>query len=127
MNYEYLRVREDSASLKYHYMGIDLGSAGKGAACDTALASYAESGADGAGGGRGRQRGRVRRKAGRALRGSITVRNPYSEEDGETAMGVMEITEGFVSTSGTYEKQREADGVTYHHLIQREHRLAGRQ
>lgn len=116
VNYEDLRVREDSASLKYHYMGIDLGSAGKGAACDTALASYAESGADGAVVAVGGSVGVFGEKPdGSAW--SITVRNPYSEEDGETAMGVMEITEGFVSTSGTYEKQREVDGVTYHHLI----------
>ena len=50
INYEDLRVKEEenSASLKYHYMGVDLGSAGKGAACDTAVSSYASSGISGA-------------------------------------------------------------------------------
>ena len=48
---------------------------------------------------------------------SITVRNPYSSDDGEEILGVMEMEEGFVSTSGSYEKQCEVDGVVYHHLI----------
>ena len=118
VNYEELRVKEEeaSASLKYHYMGVDLGSAGKGAGCDEAVASYAESGVSAAIAAVGGSVGVFGTKPDGTL-WSITVRNPYSAEDGEEILGVMEIAEGFVSTSGSYEKTREADGVTYHHLI----------
>lgn len=118
INYEDLRVKEEenSASLKYHYMGVDLGSAGKGAACDTAVSSYASSGISGAIAAVGGSVGVYGQKPDGSP-WSITVRNPYSAEDGEEILGVMEITEGFVSTSGSYEKQKEVDGVVYHHLI----------
>ena len=118
VNYEDLRVKEEepSASLKYHYMGVDLGSAGKGAGCDEAVASYAASGVSAAIAAVGGSVGVYGTKPDGTL-WSITVRNPYSAGDGEEILGVMEIAEGFVSTSGSYEKTREADGVTYHHLI----------
>lgn len=118
VNYEDLRVKEEenSASLKYHYMGVDLGSAGKGAACDVAVSSYASSGISGAIAAVGGSVGVYGEKPDGSP-WSITVRNPTSAQDGEEVLGVMEITEGFVSTSGSYEKQKEVDGVLYHHLI----------
>ena len=118
VNYEDLRVKTDecSASLKYHYMGIDLGSVGKGAGCDEAVASYEASGLTGAIVAVGGSVGVYGQKPDGSP-WSITVRNPYSAEDGEESLGVMEVETGFVSTSGCYEKQREADGVVYHHLI----------
>lgn len=118
VNYEDLRVKEDesSASLKYHYMGVDLGSIGKGAGCDTAVASYASSGISGAIAAVGGSVGVYGEKPD-GTPWSITVRNPYSSDDGEEILGVMEMEEGFVSTSGSYEKQCEVDGVVYHHLI----------
>ena len=49
VNYKDLRVdaEENSASLKLHYMAVDLGAVGKGAACTEAVSAYAEAGAEG--------------------------------------------------------------------------------
>lgn len=117
VNWEDLRVdtEENRASLKYHYMGIDLGSVGKGAGCDAAAAAYQEAGVSGivsVGG----SVGMYGQKPDGSL-WSVAVRNPFSQEDGQATMGTLALQEGFLSTSGSYEKQATADGVTYHHLL----------
>lgn len=118
IEYTNLRIDETQnlASLRNHYMAVDLGSAGKGAACDAAVAVYKESnincGIIAVGGSVGTY--------GQKPDGSpweIAVRNPYSEEDGETAMGTLSLDGGFLSTSGSYEKTFTKDGKTYHHLL----------
>ena len=43
----------------------------------------------------------------------VSVRNP----DTDGALGVLSVSSGFLSTSGSYEKQFTEDGVTYHHLL----------
>lgn len=117
VDYKNLRVNEadSSASLKSHYMAIDLGGVGKGAACDAAVAAYRKSGADSAVVAAGGSIGVYGTKAaGTPWR--IAVRDPKSS-DRNTAMGRLDLREGFVSTSGTYEKQFTENGVTYHHLL----------
>ena len=48
----------------------------------------------------------------------ISVRDPdKSVDDSDAGMGVLELSEGFVSTSGVYEKYFEQDGILYHHLL----------
>ena len=43
----------------------------------------------------------------------VSVRNP----DTEGSLGVLSLSGGFLSTSGSYEKQFTEDGVTYHHIL----------
>lgn len=118
VSYEDLRLDEEdcSASLKYHYMGIDLGSVGKGAACDAAIKAYQEAGAEAGivavGGSIG--------VFGAKRNGSpwnIAVRDPDSGGDKTQALGSLDLESGFVSTSGSYERYFVEDGVTYHHLL----------
>lgn len=94
--------------------GIDLGSVGKGAACDTAVKAYQAQGCS----------------AGLAVVGgsigmfgtkddgspwNIGVRDPNGDTTAQ--LGTLALTGGFVSTSGTYEKTRTIDEIPYHHLI----------
>ncbi|MBP3436523.1 MAG: FAD:protein FMN transferase [Clostridia bacterium] len=92
--------------------GIDLGSAGKGYATDV-LASYLkEKGKTGliAVGG---SIACVGKKTGDW---KIGVRNPFSQER-ESLLGVLSLREGFVSTSGSYEKRFFYEGKEYHHIL----------
>jgi thiamine biosynthesis lipoprotein len=118
VNYKDLRVDESSssASLKNHYMAIDLGGIGKGAACDEAVAAYRKAGADSAIIAVGGSVGVYGTKADRTP-WHIAVRDPKSSDQNAAAMGQIDLSEGFVSTSGTYEKQFTENGVTYHHLL----------
>ncbi len=43
----------------------------------------------------------------------VALRDP----DSEGSLGEISIPSGFLSTSGSYEKQFTQDGVTYHHLL----------
>ncbi len=117
VNYEDLRVdvMESSASLKYHYMGIDLGALGKGAAADEAVAAYEASGVDAAVVAVGGSVGVYGEKKDGSL-WSIAVRDPKAGDEG-TSLGTLEIASGFVSTSGSYEKTFEENGSVYHHLL----------
>jgi thiamine biosynthesis lipoprotein len=114
VNYEDLRVKTEnsSASLKMHYMGIDLSSIEKGAACDEAIAAYktakVESGIVAVGssvGVYGTKRDRSPWQ--------IAVRDPKGTSDKATAIGLLDLTSGFASTISSYEKQFKKDGVTY--------------
>lgn len=118
VNYQNLRIdtNNSTASLKNHYMAVDLGGIGKGAACDEAVAAYRSAGADSGiiavGGSVG--------VYGTKFDGSpwrIAVRDPNSSETNAAAMGEIALKSGFVSTSGTYEKQFKQNGITYHHLL----------
>ncbi len=116
VGYEFLRINteENTASLRNHGNGVDLGGIGKGAACDTALEIYRESGIDGAiiavGGSVGVYGSKPDGSAWR-----ISVRDP--EGEAEDGLGVISLKEGCISTSGSYEKTFTQDGVTYHHLL----------
>ena len=93
---------------------VDLGAIGKGYACDM-IKTYLEStdlkGAVVSVGGSILAFGK-RNKAGDKWR--IAVRDPRNEQ---AYIGVVQIDEGFVSTSGDYEKYFEKDGKRYHHLL----------
>ena len=93
--------------------GIDFGSAGKGAACEAAVKALKESGCTSAvvsvGGsvgvfGTGREGGY-----------RIALRDPFGNES--DVNGVFTVSEGYISTSGSYEKCFEYEGKTYHHIL----------
>lgn len=105
-------LEDGTAALQRSGMALDLGAVGKGAACDAAAASYASSGVD---------------RAVVAVGGSVGVygEKPFGEPwkiavrdpRGDGSLGELAIREGFVSTSGSYEKQFTEEGRTYHHLL----------
>ena len=114
VNHSLLRIdeTEQTASLKNLGMAVDLGSVGKGAACDAAVRAYEEAGAKAAiiavGGSVG-----VYGEKSSGKPWSVAVRDP----NGDGSLGSVTLAEGFVSTSGSYEKYFEQDGVLYHHLL----------
>lgn len=118
VNYKNLRIdkTESTASLKLHYMAVDLGAIGEGAACDEAVAAYRSAGAASGIIAVGNSVGVYGVKPGNSP-WQIAVRDPGSTETKSTSMGEIELTSGFVSTSGPYEKSFTKDGVTYHHLL----------
>lgn len=103
---------DGTAALRKYDTALDLGAVGKGAACDEAVKIYAESGVD---------------RAIVAVGGSVGVygEKPFNkpwtvavrDPSGEGALGTLAIYNGFVSTSGSYEKCFTEDGVTYHHIL----------
>ena len=92
----------------------DLGAIGKGLACDV-VREYLEAsevkGAVVSVGGSICAFG-SRNKAGDKWR--IAIKHPEKENE---FIGVVCLNEGFVSTSGDYEKYFELDGVRYHHIL----------
>lgn len=112
----HLKAEEHSASLSFKGMALDLGGAGKGAACDEAIAAYREAEVSAAviavGGSIG--------VYGTKRDGSpwkIAIRNPFSEEGGPSSIATLRMESGFVSTSGVYEKRFTQNGKTYHHIL----------
>lgn len=88
---------------------IDLGAVGKGIACDVAKSTIEKS---------------EIKKAIVAFGGSILlygdtfdvgIRNPLGDAD--DVLGVLDLSEGFVSTSGNYERTSVINGKTYHHIL----------
>ena len=116
VGYGFLTMNEaaQTASLAHQGNGVDLGGIGKGAACDAAVEVYRASDVDAAivavGGSIG-------------LYGSkpddsdwlVAVRDPNGTQN--DSLGVLALQDGFVSTSGSYEKTFTVDGQTYHHLL----------
>lgn len=107
-----LDMEESTASLRNHANAVDLGALGKGAACDAAVAAYETAGVQAAvvavGGSVG-----VYGKKPSGGNWNIAVRDPA----GDGSLGTISVAGGFVSTSGSYEKYFEEDGVLYHHII----------
>ncbi len=102
---------DGTAALRLHDTALDLGAVGKGAACDAAVEAYRESGVD---------------RAVVAVGGSVGVygKKPFGagwviavRDPAGGSLGTVEIQEGFVSTSGSYEKCFTENGKTYHHLL----------
>ena len=112
---DYRKVQTDSKSVSLAKgQSVDLGAVGKGAACDAAKAYLEKSGVKGAVvsvGGSILAFGK-RNKAGDKWR--VAVRHPRQEN---AYIGVINLSEGFVSTSGDYEKYFEKDGIRYHHIL----------
>lgn len=103
---------DGTAVLQTHGTAIDLGAVGKGAACDAAVSAYEDSGAERAVVSVGGSVGVYGEKpSGEPWR--IALRDP----DSEGSLGQLAIPTGFLSTSGSYEKQFTEDGVTYHHIL----------
>ena len=103
---------DSCAALADGGMALDLGAVGKGAACDAAVREYQEAGADAAVIAVGGSVGLYGEKPG-GEPWIVSVRDPGSQE----SLGILELSEGFVSTSGSYEKCFVQDGTTYHHLL----------
>jgi FAD:protein FMN transferase len=118
VSYNNLRIdtASSTASLKYHYMAVDLGAVGRGAACDEAVAAYKASGADCGIIAVGNSVGVYGTKSDQSA-WHIAVRDPNGGEDQSVAMGTIDLTSGFVSTSGPQEKKFSENGITYHHLL----------
>ena len=119
VGYENLRLNEaeQTASLKYHLNALDLGGAGKGAACDAAVRAYEESGAAAAVVAVGGSIGLYGEKPGGGD-WLIAIRDPNVKmEDESTGLGTLALSSGYVSTTGVYEKYFEEDGKTYHHIL----------
>lgn len=94
---------------------IDLGAVGKGLACDYIM-SYLRAAEDIDGavvsvGGSNVVYGKYN-KAGDKWR--VAVRHPRDEN---SFLGVITLSEGFISTSGDYEKYFEENGKRYHHIL----------
>lgn len=119
VNYQDLRINEadSTASLKKHYEGIDLGSIGKGAACDDVVAAYQNAGIDAGIVAVGGSIGLYGKKPGNS-NWSVAIRDPKTADGNAGSIGTISMEGGqFVSTSGTYEKEFTQDGKTYHHLL----------
>lgn len=95
-------------------MEIDLGAVGKGAACDNVMTYLKASDIKGAVvsvGGSIVAYGSYNKK-GESWK--IAVKHPRSNSE---YLGILSLDEGFVSTSGDYERYFEQDGKRYHHII----------
>lgn len=111
--YDKISIAEDSIILEKE-LSLDLGAIGKGLACDEIKSYLEETNVDGA----------IISVGGSILAyGSyddsgepwqIAVKNPRDEN---SYIGVLKLDEGFVSTSGDYERYFEVDGVRYHHIL----------
>lgn len=113
IGYENIKIEGNKITLTSDCL-IDLGAVGKGLACDM-VKSYLLScddidGAVVSVGGSNVVFGRYN-KAGDKWK--IAVRHPRSENE---FLGIISLDEGFVSTSGDYEKYIIEDGVRYHHI-----------
>jgi FAD:protein FMN transferase len=95
---------------------VDLGAVGKGIACDEAYTILKASSVDSA----------IVSVAGSILlygenpnssdgTWSVGIRDPQG--DANSYCGILTLPEGFVSTSGNYEKVLEVDGKKYHHIL----------
>lgn len=114
--YENVKIKGDTVSLESSCR-VDLGAVGKGAACDM-IKSYLETtdlkGAVVSVGGSILCYG-SRNKAGDKW--SVAIQHPRKENE---LLGVLHLDEGFVSTSGDYERYFEKDGKRYHHIFDAE-------
>lgn len=113
--YEKVRVDGNTVTLGENQL-LDLGAVGKGLACDMAQSVL--------------QTANVRRAlvsvGGSVLThiGSETVKQDFTigirapEKDDFSPFMTVKLTgTNFISTSGNYEKYFEADGITYHHIL----------
>ena len=95
-------------------VGLDLGAAGKGYACDIAIEAYKSAGVSGivAVGGSVGVNG-MKPDGDNFL---VGIRNPFSASVTDIFAGLI-LKSGFVSTSGSYEKFFIEDNNVYHHIL----------
>ncbi len=113
IGYDALKVDGATVTLESE-ASVDLGAVGKGFACDLIKAYLATTEADGAivsVGGSILAYGDYNKKGDDW---SIAIRHPRNESE---FLGVISLSEGFVSTSGDYERYFEKDGKRYHHIF----------
>ncbi len=113
IGYDALKVDGTTVTLESDAK-VDLGAVGKGFACDlikTYLSSTQAEGAIVSVGGSILAYGDYNKKGDKW---SIAVRHPRNESE---FLGVISLDEGFVSTSGDYERYFEEDGKRYHHIF----------
>lgn len=115
VNDDFVQLSEAAQTVSFRQgQVLNLGSVGKGIACDSAVALLESAGADGGvvtvGGSVG--------VFGMPKTGSewkIGIRDPFGDENRYFA--VISLKNGFLSTSGSYEKQFTENGRNYHHLL----------
>ncbi len=108
-----IQIKDNSITLG-EGMEIDLGAVGKGAACDNVMTYLKASDIKGAVisvGGSILAYGSYNKKGDSW---KIAVKHPRNDSE---YLGVLSLKEGFVSTSGDYERYFEKDGKRYHHII----------
>lgn len=113
VNGQELIVNGSSVTLKNPNAALELGAVGKGYACDKAKTvlenSKVKFGTVSVGGSV-----LVWSKTGQKTQ-TVAVRDPLG--DTNDALGVLEMADGVVSTSGNYERYFDLDGVRYHHIL----------
>ena len=113
VDYTKIEIKADSVSVAEGQQ-LDLGAIGKGRACDLVRAYLESKDAPGAVvsvGGSILAYGK-RNKAGDKWR--VAIKHPRNEN---AFLGTILLDEGFVSTSGDYEKYFEQDGKRFHHIL----------
>lgn len=93
---------------------IDLGAVGKGYACDLVYQYLKQTSVKGAAVSVGGSIVVYGKRNAVGDKWRVAVRDPRDEN---AVIGVVNLEEGFVSTSGDYERYFEKDGVRYHHLL----------
>ncbi len=94
--------------------GIDFGAVGKGYACDLLINFLKENNCNGivsVGGSIG-----IYGKKSNGSKRIIGIRDPFSN-DPNSICALITAEDCFISTSGSYEKYIEYDGVRYHHIL----------
>lgn len=113
-NIDYKDIRIENGTVYYQGGKIDLGAVGKGFACDLIKAYLSANGVKGAVvsvGGSILAYGDYNKKGDKW---SIAIRHPRKENE---FLGIINLDEGFVSTSGDYERYFESSGKRYHHIF----------
>ena len=112
---DYTKITDNGLSVSFDGKGeVDLGAVGKGIACDmikTYLETTEVKGAVVSVGGSILAYGDYNKKG---EKWSIAIRHPRNENE---FLGIIKLAEGFVSTSGDYERYFEKDGIRYHHIF----------
>lgn len=113
VDYKKINIQGSSVTLDSNTQ-IDLGAVGKGAACDNVMTYLKASDIKGAVvsvGGSIVAYGSYNKKGDKW---KIAVKHPRKDNE---YLGVISLSQGFVSTSGDYERYFEQDGKRYHHII----------
>lgn len=112
--FEKLTVSEDEITLSSKAK-VDLGAVGKGLGCDMAISYYkAADDCEGAIISVGGSVGCFGKHNKQGDKWRVAIRHPRQEN---SFLGVISLDEGFVSTSGDYEKYFIENDVRYHHIL----------